>query len=316
MESKKFSAIYLEISSLCNAKCPYCITGRARKKVTKNSFINVETFSNILQTIHTKKYSKNGNIYLYVWGEPFLHPNLMRLIDCAAQYPFTYGLSTNGSILPDISKTFAKAVTSLCFSCSGFTQQSYNKIHGFNAKKIRENIAGTVHAMRELGAETNFYINYHLYQFNIDEACQMKEFANSLGIGFAANYAIINDWSLTSQWVNRALSPEDAFAIGRDIFSFHAAEVLDAAPQNYHCPQYDYLSLDTAGNICLCCQTPQTPQYTTGNILDAGADEAIAMREKSAICENCCQSGQAFLLNNSLLCPEWLRNSLRVLAYE
>lgn len=301
-----FDRVYFEISTLCNARCPYCITGR-QQGVRQRSFTLVNTFSQIVTELHKKGYVRDGGIVdLYVWGEPFLHPEFSALMDCCSELPVYYGISTNGSVLPNITKSFVDKISEMRFSCPGFSQSSYDRIHGFKADKVRDNIRRIVDSVRQKNGKTKFHINYHLYQFNVDEVKYAWDFADSLEIDLRINYAIINDWDLTRRWVEKNLSAQEWFELGRDLFSHHAAALLMNAPDEYTCPQYKYLVLDVAGNVCICCQTPHSQLFTVGNILDDTSDEAIQKRMQGEVCRQCINSKQAYVMNNSLACPKWL----------
>lgn len=306
MHKEKFNTIYVEISSTCNATCPYCITGRNKDRHI-NPFMQTKKYSEILYKLLSEGYAdKNTMVHLYVWGEPFLHPEFSRIMAISAEYPMKFALSTNASIRPEITKDFAK-IHEIRFSCSGYTQESYDRVHGFNAKRIRDNIQHVIESMRKHGFNTKFHINFHIYQFNQEEVSAIAEFAKSLDVSILPNYAIINDWNLTNQWIQKDISVEDALAIGSDLFNFGPANLIKRAPKSYVCPQHNFLVLDSSGNICICCQTPHKEPYFSGNILDENACTAIAERQNNDICRNCIKIGCAYMFNNSLQPPFWAK---------
>lgn len=51
----------------------------------------------------------------------------------------------------------------------GFSQESYDKIHGFNFEKIKENIKKYANDMELAGVKDKMWVAYHMYQFNLDE---------------------------------------------------------------------------------------------------------------------------------------------------
>jgi sulfatase maturation enzyme AslB (radical SAM superfamily) len=302
---KPFRTIFFDISKICNAKCPYCITGRTRKK-HDFPFISEETFRSVLEALVRKGYADNlTTLYLYVWGEPFLHSQFSSLLDIASDYPMSLALSTNASLLPKITPNFIYKVKSVQFSCSGFSQASYNRIHQFDFEKIKSNISELVKRVRTLGGKTDFAVNYHIYQFNQDELPLMRAFTQKLGIRFFANYAILNDWDLTQRWINQVLTPQEFVNVGSDLFNFLPRQLLDNAPNTYICPQKNFLVLDTNGDVCICCQTPHEKEFTIGSIFDDNVDEIIDNRQATDICTSCLASGCAYMFNNSISSPFW-----------
>lgn len=307
--AKKFKEIYLEISSICNGKCPYCITGRSKKSASNVSFISPKLFSDILEKLYTDAYAdEQSTIHLYVWGEPFLHPEFTTLLEIANRFPMGIAISTNASIVPKITRHFVNKVSSVRFSCSGYTQDSYDKIHQFNVETIRKNITTLVTNARALGSKANFDINFHVYQFNQGDYFNVKEFADNLSISISANYAILNDWNLTKQWIQKKLTVDKCITIGSELFNFIPYKLLMDTPSAYSCPQNAYLVLNTQGNICICCQTPHEENFYVGNFMDSNADKILDQRQSGEVCAECLQLKMAYIFNNSLVTPPWVLN--------
>lgn len=303
-----FSDVYLEISPYCNGRCPYCITGR-NGAASNSGFVSIDKFERILDRLaESGCVNSNANLHLYVWGEPLLHPNFYSVLEVARNFPFKICLSSNGSVRL-ASDPALSSISSLKFSLPGFSQQSYDRIHGFNFEKITSNILHNVDIIKSLGGVSSFLLNFHIYQFNQDELPMARNFARSLGMLFAANYAIINDWSLTQRWIDKTLSLEEALQIGSDLFMFLPAKLLSERPASYVCPQDEYLVLDSSGNISLCCQTPHSESFYSGNIFDANFQDCIKTRQHSVICKKCIASGFAFVCNNSLQTPRWAEDN-------
>ncbi len=91
----KFKRIYIEITNMCNLKCPFC-----SPMMRKKEQMSVENFEKILLQI--KKYSPH--IYLHVKGEPLTHPQLNDLLNLAEKYDFPVNITTNGTLLAEKSQ--------------------------------------------------------------------------------------------------------------------------------------------------------------------------------------------------------------------
>lgn len=306
---KAFDTVYFEIAGFCNAKCPYCISGSNKMSGNKPSFLKPEIFAASLKLLHDKHIlTENATIYLYVWGEPFLHPQLPDLMKLANQYPYKIAFSTNASKVPVIDHNFVKRLQSITFSCSGFSQKSYDRIHGLDFEQIKANILKIVSACRQSGSKASFLINYHLYQFNLEELKLAQEFATHNKIAIKANYAILNNWELTRQWIDGTLPAEIMHRAACDLFNYKTEELLALAPADYKCPQYEYLVLDENANVCICCQTPKDDNFLCGNLLEGNIEEILQRRRTSAVCQDCIKSKMAFIFNNSLYSPEIVTN--------
>ncbi|MDD2492412.1 MAG: radical SAM/SPASM domain-containing protein [Bacilli bacterium] len=84
---KQFKKIYIEISNICNLKCPFC-SKTNRKKLA----MTAQEFSAILKQV--KEYS--DYIYLHVKGEPIIHPQFMEILSIAAANNIKVNITTNG----------------------------------------------------------------------------------------------------------------------------------------------------------------------------------------------------------------------------
>jgi wyosine [tRNA(Phe)-imidazoG37] synthetase (radical SAM superfamily) len=76
---KTYDQVYFEISGVCNAKCRYCVTGRANHPA--GGFIDTGHFQEALSILFKNKLVHNKTYFsLYNWGEPTLHPTFAKII--------------------------------------------------------------------------------------------------------------------------------------------------------------------------------------------------------------------------------------------
>jgi radical SAM protein with 4Fe4S-binding SPASM domain len=139
----RFKKIYLEITTRCNKNCAFC-GGTTRP----SEFISVENF-----TTRLKQVSKLGDrIYLYVAGEPLLHPNLDTLLDIAANEGASIGITTNGTL---ISQKFSALQNQILHELNVSLHASSE-----NPNELEEIIAAAlnIHAAREGNLLLNFRI--------------------------------------------------------------------------------------------------------------------------------------------------------------
>ena len=299
---RTYNTIFYELSGLCNGKCPYCLSGKFRK--IGGTFVSADLFDHTLGVIAKNGLlSPGGVIGLYNWGEPFLHPQLSELLHRINDYAFSYGFSTNVSKIPSIDKAFVKNLKYIRFSMSGFSQRSYDRIHGFRFDVILENIKSIIRDCRHHGFQGSFLISYHVYQFNLDEIFRCEDFAREWGVVFSPVYAILNNWWHINALLDGKLEYDLLRNISEDLFCFDLREKRATAPRQYACPQYDLLALDEASNLLLCCQVPPGKEFSCGNLLTDDLATMLHYRQNNSICEECIRKGLSYYFHNSLNVP-------------
>lgn len=300
---KKFKSIFVDISGICNAKCPYCLNGRY--KMPGGKFIAVDVFEQVLKRLTELRIVGGTTVLgLYNWGEPFLHPQLTELIEITNTFGIPYSFSTNASVVPNIDSQFVKGLQAVIFSMPGFSQASYDRIHGFKFSSICMNIESIVGLARSAGYRGSVSIYYHVYQFNMSEIAQCEVFCRRLGIVLQLNYAILNHWDHLWAYFKDELPYPMLKQISQDLFSFRLRALVPDSVKTYRCPQYDLFAIDEDANVLLCCQVPRGQQYSTGNILHDDFGEILRRRECNNMCSECISTGMARYLNSALQFPE------------
>jgi len=295
----QFRNVYLDISGICNAKCPYCLSGRYKKSSGK--FIAVEIFDQILeQLVGRKLVDKQSVLGLYNWGEPFLHPQLGDLVTKINKFELPYIFSTNASIIPSIDRSFISGLKMIIFSMPGFSQSSYDRIHGFRFQSILKNIKTIVDNANSVGFKGIFSIHYHVYQFNMNEIALCEAFSKRLGINLELHYAILNHWDHLWAYVDNDISYSMLKEISQDLFCFDLRNLTPDKMGTYRCPQYDLLAIDEFANVLLCCQVPKDTKYVAGNILHDDIQEIQRKRMHNDTCTRCIERGMARYLNTAL----------------
>ena len=92
MAKFRFKKIYMEITDVCNKTCPFCL-GTTRKPV----FLSMEKFENRIKQIA----NLGEKIYLYVVGEPLLHPNLKEFLEISQNFGACVAITTNATLIDE-----------------------------------------------------------------------------------------------------------------------------------------------------------------------------------------------------------------------
>ncbi len=302
---------HFEISGYCNAHCAYCHSGVVRP--AKAKFVHPALFSDTLKRLIAKQVlPPKAVIRLYNWGEPLLHPQLKELIGIINNLGLRYALSTNASRLPCIDRDFVRNLDHISFSMPGFSQDSYNRIHGFRFPEITRNITRIIHECREQGFRGKFNISFHVYRFNVAEIKLGEHFADSLRINFKPYYAILNHWNEMYAYIQGTLAPARRAAAERDLFTLEGIDQALATAQKtgYHCPQNDFLQIDEHGQVIVCgLMARDNPGYACGSTAAGHLEQSIAKAQEQPICQTCIGSGLAHYLHNTMHSPAFYRPS-------
>ena len=245
-----YKNIYFEISGRCNARCKYCVTGQ--ENINHNpvgKFVDIELFKKaITHLLSTGIAAPNCSFNLYNWGEPFMHPQFKDIVNWLYERNLTFALSTNGSIpLPEFSAPVFTKMRHITFSCCGFSQKSYDKIHGFSFEKITKNISTIIRQIRQLGFCGDCCIAFHIYKFNLHEISLAYDYAVANHIGFTPTVAFFNDFDRAITFLQNKCCETEAT---NDLYLEHVKELCAHRPSNYLCPQSRVLVID------------ENPQYT------------------------------------------------------
>ena len=147
LRNRKKIRIVIETTNVCNLKCPLCSTnnGMTRKK----GMMKFEQFKTIIDDIKgIEKF-----ISLYYMGEPFLNPDIMKMIKYASDNKIKMNLSSNMTIPIDAEELVKSGLTYLVMSIDGVTKEVYEKyrVNG-NLNTILNNVRDVVNAKKRLNS--------------------------------------------------------------------------------------------------------------------------------------------------------------------
>lgn len=302
----------MEISGLCNARCPWCVTGNRlslQKDQEKNRsiteshsplparFMTYTEFETILDRLNVLGVINASTcIYLYNWGEPFLNPDLNTILSFLERKKLHYALSTNASKYLDLSCSGLKMLADIIFSVPGFNQTAYDKIHGFDFKQVLTNIEKIIADVKRCNRSSRLYLAYHVYQFNLNTIIAACEFCLTHDIIFLPYYAYINDFNRAISYLDDTMDRQTLYHATKELFLHYVDDLIKSQPEDYVCPQSEKLVIDEHGNLLLCCSLPKEhPQYSLGSILRLNSHELFAAKGMTrAVCRDCLKKGLAF----------------------
>jgi len=296
-----YNDVHFEISGYCNAKCPWCVTGRGSINEKLKKFITANEFSEIMENLIAHKFiCENSIINLYNWGEPFLNPELIDILKIICEKNCRYTLSTNASRYIKIPREVQKNLVRFVISMPGFSQKSYSKIHNFSFEKIIKNITKF---LADIDPRI-LNVNYHIYQFNIDEIDSAFSFFSKFGVNIDLYYAYFNDFNLMQDYLNKNLSYDILYKASKELVLGYVDDLISQCPPEYSCPQWNMLAIDEWGSIITCCCIPKNHPYYSLNLSVQNMSENLSediirkLVRSQPPCKMCIQSGQAYWANN------------------
>lgn len=296
----KVSNITIEISGRCNAKCPYCARQRFKQRYSGKNMSPVlfEQILDHLLNIGLLHRDHTSTIHLYNWGEPFLNPEINDILKILKKKKLYAGISSNFIVKPEVDKDNLQVISNITFSLSGFSQDSYGKIHGASLHKVLYNFEDFYDKIRNYAPNTILHIAWHRYTFNEGELWEAYKYFDRPGIRFHPKIAILHVLSEMLSYAEGGLSglSEDRQRQAEtDLFLNHIPQKLAYHRQrskHYHCFMWNYLVIDETGQLLLCCGMANNDlDHILGNVLEMSAEEIWQKKLSDLICKTCISSG-------------------------
>ena len=288
---------YIEISGKCNAKCPYCARQRFEQRYSgKNMSPGLfEQILNRLFELELLDRDHVSTIKLYNWGEPFLNPEINEILGILKKNKLYADVSSNFIFKPEIDKDLLPVINGAIFSLSGFSQDSYGKIHGASLDKVLENFDDFYKKIRRFAPDTKISIAWHRYRFNESEFWQAYRYFDRPSIRFLPTVAYLNDLPEMLSFAQGRLSETRQRQAQSDLFLEHISQELAYYKQrskHYRCFMRDQLVIDESGQLLLCCGMSAFDQeHVLGNILEMSREDVFRKKSLDLICPICISSG-------------------------
>lgn len=170
----------IDPTNFCNLKCVFCPTWKGELPIPKGK-IDFSNYKKIIDEIKPHAFK----VILYNWGEPFLHPQIIDIINYTHKANIAVSLSTNINYLPEgLPEDLVKSgIDHLILSVNGLTETTYLKYHtGGNFEKVLENINKIAEAKKRLKSKSpHIEFQFLVFKHNQHEVPQVGEFARKLG---------------------------------------------------------------------------------------------------------------------------------------
>lgn len=300
--------ISIDISGFCNAKCKWCVTGRKNRNqpAIEMHYMAYNEFVRLYQHLYQSEIiEKSTEIMLYSWGEPLLNKDYVKIVEYLAEQGQKFSVSTNASKVQVSNRDDAyKNCCAFTFSMPGFSQESYDRIHGFSFEQIKKNIEVLNTNLKKTGFSGDGSLSFHVYRFNTQEIEPAREFAESLNLRFNPYYPYFNGNSMTEDYLEDRLEKQIVEEAEEELYLSHVEQLLRMRPSDYRCFLENIISIDDRGNLVLCCASDEgCTNYNWGDALNISSLEEMKRKRQEMLqcssCIKCRQLGIDYWMGNN-----------------
>lgn len=170
-----------EPTNQCNLKCIECPTGNKLSIVSKGK-MNFNNYKKVIDDV------KNYIIYqmLYFQGEPFLNPDIFKMIKYSDDNKIYTSISTNGHFLSEenATKIIKSGLKRIIISVDGITQESYEKYRvGGKLHVVMKGIKTLVKVKKELKSKyPKVIVQFLVLSHNEEEIPEIKKLCKELSV--------------------------------------------------------------------------------------------------------------------------------------
>ena len=161
--------LIVEPTSACNLGCRMC---PRREYNAENVYMSMELVNKILQCPHI------GTIEISGWGEPFLHPEIVRIVETVKRNGISRVVATsNGTMLERMLAAYEAGLDHISVSFDGGTKRTYESVRaGANWDTMIDNLS----VLGKVGK--SLQVNVTLMKENKDEIMQLIRVMANTGI--------------------------------------------------------------------------------------------------------------------------------------
>lgn len=292
-------SIRFEITNKCNLLCPSCQEGRINFAKTHDKFMyaNTELCEKIFKRLY--EHNEKFDIYLYMFCEPCLHPQLNEVLDIMDSYGLSAYISSNLNVKQDWKKLLShSSLKRLTISISGITQNIYERGHrGGRIDLVLKNME----CIAELAPRSNteILVFFHQYNDNANDESQLRCLCDKYGFTFVPSPAFF----MYSPWMAQKHFAGELNSSLMDGLNNTLPRLL--VEQNFFMESIPSLSeipcsMELAKDITIdcqgyvhqgCCLETLTNENKVGSFLDMSFEEINTIYKTSTLCKSCKKNG-------------------------
>jgi len=142
--------IIIDVTNHCSLRCPLCPTGQGRR-ARPRGYMSLDAYRCLIDELGPTAYE----LYLYNWGDPMLHPDLVPMIEYAHRAGLFTAVSTSLNVLREpttSARLTASGLDRLTVSLDGATAGTYTVYRrGGDFERVLANIRDVAAARNGTG---------------------------------------------------------------------------------------------------------------------------------------------------------------------
>lgn len=192
----------LEVTNICNLKCPFCLTGKGVSGGREVRHMSFEEAKKVLDEVGDYIYF----LQVYTWGEPLLNKDLIRIIEYAKQKNIFVMLSTNATAMTQAynERLINSNIDYIMVAIDGGSDATYEKYRvGGNYTKVLANVKNILELKKQKNLDRPFIEwQFIVFRHNEHEVKATEQMAYEIGINkFTPLPAYVEDqeWAATDK---------------------------------------------------------------------------------------------------------------------
>ena len=176
-----FSSVYLNVTSACNFRCAYCYLGKGEGSKQAEGQMAIGDAKTLIRKI---RKMNQACLVIVSGGEPFMHPDIMRICQMIEAAGLSFSILTNGALIDAAHAaqlaTF-RHLRNVQISLDGISEATHNLTRGKTFRKTRRGIETAI----QFGLP--FSLAPTMHEGNLHELSDIAIYALSQQGGFTPN---------------------------------------------------------------------------------------------------------------------------------
>ena len=260
-----FAKLYVEITDVCNLRCPFCPPTRRPKR-----FMRGAEFDSLLGKLE----GRGRLLHLHVKGEPLLHPELGEFLEIARTRGFEVALTTNGSLLGRRAEVLlgSPAIRKLSVSLHSHAGDFADATGAVDEGRAAEYWAGVASFLDLHRLSPAFPVSLRLW--NLREGALPRGTAY-LWERLRERYPNVGPWDSAEAWPKANRLDEGVFLNKAEEFAWPDPELPEGGNEGSCLGLRDQIAVLVDGTVVPCCLDGEG-RLALGNLFEEDLDAILA----------------------------------------